>query len=52
MAVFVPPKPLASGLGSKQGNQWEGLRSADLGLEEGLLGAESSEPEAGCGPVR
>lgn len=52
VAVFVPLKPLASGLGSEQGNQWGGLRPADLGLEEGPLGAESSEPEAGCGPVR
>lgn len=52
VAVFVPLKSLASGLGSEQGNQWGGLRPADIGLEEGLLGEESSEPEAGCSPVR
>lgn len=41
LAIFVPPEISASGLGSEQGNQCGGLRPADLGLEEGPLGAES-----------
>ena len=52
MAVSVPLKFLASELGSEQGNQWGGLRPADIDLEEGSLGEESLEPEAGCGPGR
>ena len=50
--MFVPLKSLASGLGSERGNQLGGLRLADFGLEEGLLRAESSEPEGGCSPAR
>lgn len=52
VAVSVPLKFLASELGSEHGNQWGGLRPADIDLEEGSLGEESLEPEAGCGPGR